>query len=801
MALRALWVFIGLLASQVAYGQTAVSANSVAAFTQQMQHAEGYFDFYYDQQQDKIYLKIEQFDQPFLFQSSLPQGIGSNDIGLDRGQLGDTRLVKFERYGNKVMLKQLNTAYRASSSNPAEQASIDEAFADSVIAGLAVVASDDKAVVVDYTPFLLSDIHNIAAQLESSKQGSYKPDPLRSGVFLARSKAFVDNTELEALVTFAGSKAGEFVKQVTPDANSISVHLHHSLIRLPDNHYQTRQFTPFSGYWSVAYQDYSAALEQDMTVKVIPRHRLQKRDATLAVSEAVEPIVYYLDPGIPEPVMSALRDGAQWWDQAFQKIGYKNAFQVKVLPADADPMDVRYNVIQWVHRATRGWSYGSSVIDPRTGEIIKGHVTLGSLRVRQDYLIALGLTSPFSQDNTDTSAQRDMALARIRQLAAHEVGHTLGIAHNFAASEYGRESVMDYPHPVISINKGEISLDGAYATGMGKWDDYVIAYGYQDFADSSNEQSQLAVLVQNARQQGLRYQSDPDARPAHASNPQGNLWDNGKDALAELQHLTQVRAIALQNFGIHSLPKGANLSSLEETLVPIYLLHRYQLEAVAKLVGGVNYEYELKGDYPQAKGNQAVNADKQREAVIAVVASIQPDFLKVPAHISALITPKAYGSERNRESFQGRSGVNFDPLSAAESVANYSVSLLLQAERLNRLAQQAEQQKNALNVSSLLQQILAGSIMHDSSNNWSELQSRINYVVLHAMVQAKQQPMLAPEVAAKIDIELHALHAWLKNKQRNPQHAVIARWLDQYFTTGTWSSPFKPMPMPPGSPI
>ena len=416
-----------LLVAFFSGAKDASSPESIKDFTQNMQHQAGYYDFYYQLDQDKIYLKINAFDQPFLFQSSMPQGIGSNDIGLDRGQLGETRLVKFERYGNKVMLKQLNTAYRASSSNLAEQASIDEAFADSVIAGLPVVATEGSAVLVDYTDFLLSDIHNISAQLDDTKQGSFKADPMRSGVYLPRSKAFVDNTELEAMVTFAGSKAGEYVRQVTPDSNSISVHLHHSLIRLPDDQYQTRAFTPFSGYWSVSHQDYSAPLDESMTVSVIPRHRLHKKDPNASVSEAVEPIVYYLDPGIPEPVMSALKDGALWWDRAFSAIGYKNAFQVKVLPEGADPMDVRYNVIQWVHRATRGWSYGASVIDPRTGEIIKGHVTLGSLRVRQDYLIALGLTSPFSDNaaedkNVSTQAQKDMALARIRQLSAHEVG-------------------------------------------------------------------------------------------------------------------------------------------------------------------------------------------------------------------------------------------------------------------------------------------------------------------------------------------------------------------------------------------
>ena len=779
------------------------ASKDISAFTQDMQHQGGFYDFYYQLEQDKIYLKINEFDQAFLFQSSMPQGIGSNDIGLDRGQLGETRLVKFERYGNKVLLKQLNTAYRASSSNLAEQASIDEAFADSVIVGLPVVATEGSAVLVDYTAFLLSDIHNIGAQLASTNQGSFSPDPMRSGVYLPRSKAFVDNTELEALVTFGGSKAGEYVRQVTPDSSSISVHLHHSLIRLPDDQYQTRQFTPFSGYWSVAYQDYSAPLGESMTVSMIPRHRLHKKDPTVAVSEAVEPIIYYLDPGIPEPVMSALKEGALWWDQAFSAIGYKNAFQVKVLPEGADPMDVRYNVIQWVHRATRGWSYGSSVIDPRTGEILKGHVTLGSLRVRQDYLIALGLTSPFSEDaskdkNVNTQVQKDMALARIRQLSAHEVGHTLGIAHNFSASEYGRESVMDYPHPQVSIKNGQISLDDAYAIGMGAWDNYVIAYGYQDFPAEVDEYSALTALVKQARDKGYRYQSDPDARPSHAANPSGNLWDNGADAVAELARINEIRELALSNFGLKSLKAGSSFASLEETLVPIYLLHRYQLDAVAKLVAGVEYEYELKGDYSTPKGAVPVGLDQQKAAIKALIETIDPKYLAIPNSVVQLITPKAYGESRNRESFKGRSGLTFDPISAGESAASYTLGLLLKAERLNRLAQQAEQQRGLPDVQSVLSQIFAASIQGRAS---SELAQRINFVVLDAVVRASLQSNLAPEVRADVELQLTNLYGWLKNNKRNPHNKIMAKQLEQYWQSGEWQSLFSVLPLPPGSPI
>jgi hypothetical protein len=779
---------------------------SVTDFTKNMSQQTGFFDFYYQIETDKVFLKIDEFDQPFLFQSSMPQGIGSNDIGLDRGQLGDTRLVQFERFGNKVLLKQLNTQYRASSSNLAEQASIDEAFADSVIAGFPVVAINGDVVVIDYTDFLLSDIHQISERLTSTKQGTYKVDSKRSGVFLKRSKSFPENTELEALVTFGGSKPGQFVNQVTPDPISVSVHLHHSLVKLPDTDYQPRKFVPFSGFWSVGYQDYSVAIEDSMTKQFIPRHRLSKKYPSADISEAVEPIVYYLDPGIPEPVMSALRDGALWWDEAFSAIGYKNAFQVKVLPENADPMDVRYNVIQWVHRATRGWSYGSSVIDPRSGEIIKGHVTLGSLRVKQDYLIALGLTSPFSADSgldeqVDISKQKEMALARIRQLSAHEVGHTLGIAHNFAASEYGRESVMDYPHPLVSVHNGKISLDNAYDVGMGDWDKYVVAYGYQDYLDANTQLQGLKRLVADARGKGFRYQSDPDSRQSNAANVEGHLWDNGADPVNELKRISEVREIAIANFGLKTIKTGASLSSLEETFAPIYLLHRYQLDAVAKLVGGVSYEYELKGDYLTAKGVQVVSVSQQKSALTAMLNTLQSEFLSIPESLTQLITPKVYGESRNRESFKGRTGHTFDPISAAESAAGYSLNLLLKAERLNRIAQQNNRLKGAPDIAFLLTELFEYSIKSGIDKDYPQLSKRVNYLVLDQVVKAMEQKNLAPEVRGEIELQLIDLHKWLKNKNRNSHNKVMARQLEQYWRLGKWHSQFTLKPLPPGSPI
>ncbi|MFK7732923.1 MAG: zinc-dependent metalloprotease [Pseudomonadales bacterium] len=795
-------VLLPLLIPSLVLADGDSSPLSVQAFAKGKDHRPGFMDVYYDPASGELFLQIDNLNQPFIFQSSMPRGVGSNDIGLDRGELGNTRLVQFERYGNKVLLKQINTAYRAQSNNAAEQASVKEAFAQSVIAGFEVVAVDGDGVIVKYTEFLLSDVDRLARDFKNKEQGEFKVDATRSAVYPDSTKSFPDNTELEALVTFAGSEPGEYVQQVTPDANSVSVHLHHSLIRLPEHGYQTRVFHPYSGFWKVSYQDYSAPITESMEVRSIPRHRLRKKEPLAQTSEAVEPIIYYLDPGVPEPVLSALRDGALWWNQAFEQIGYKNAFQVKILPEGADPMDVRYNVIQWVHRATRGWSYGSSVRDPRTGEIIKGHVTLGSLRVRQDYLIATGLTSPFTANAAadNTNAQKQMALARIRQLSAHEVGHTIGLAHNFAASANARASVMDYPHPNVQLSDGKITLDKAYGVGLGAWDHHAVAYGYQDYTNREAEQKGLAEIIAKGRANGLSYQSDPDARSALSANAEGHLWDGGEDPVQELIRLSKVRALALENFGINSIPKGTPLASLEETLVPIYLLHRYQLDAAVKLLGGVRYEYELKGDYPAPKGVKAVAGDRQREAMAAMINTLSPDFLHIPESITQLIPPKAYGDARTRESFTGRTGLTFDPLSAAESAAAYSLSLILNTHRLNRMNLQNAGTSELPGVTELVNEVFKATLLKLSSDTGG-LQSRVNYLVVNQLMNATVDPELAPEVRAELLQALKAMGKRLGKKSRSIHDQEIARLLDVYWKTGQWHGQVEVRPMPPGSPI
>lgn len=647
---------------------------------------KGFVGIIHDKEADKLYLKVDNVGQDFIYQTSLPSGLGSNDIGLDRGQLSYTRLVAFERSGNKLFLKQKPTNFRAVSKNRKERQAIDEAFASSILWGFPIVDSDDGWVLVDASDFMLQDIHGVGRRLQQRKQGSgYKVDKSRSGFYMPRTTSFQDNTELEATITLVGSKPGNFLQQVAPDPYSITLKMHHSFVRLPKPGYKPRKYHPKSGYWSIEYQDYAQPINDNITQKFIARHRLEKINPKAQKSKVKEPIIFYLDPGVPEPVKSALLDGAKWWAEAFEAAGFEDAYQVKILPAHADPMDVRYNVIQWVHRATRGWSYGSSVVDPRNGEIIKGHVTLGSLRVRQDYLIAQALMSPFAQKEED-KALMNLALARIRQLSAHEVGHTLGLAHNFAASTYGKESVMDYPHPQFQLSGNKVTAPKPYGVGIGKWDKAAIAFGYQEFSDGKDD-AWLNQMIAENDQKGLLYISDADSRRPGSPHAKASLWDNGADAVTEFDKMVKIREVALANFGAHSLKRDRPWSDLEELLVPAYYFHRYQIGAVAKWLGGLNYEYAVKRNN-RSVPVKVVAAEQQTRALDAMLTTLSPDFLMIKADLAASILPKATEYRRTRESVKGDTGVVFDQVALAAASAQHTIGLIFNPQRLARLVEQ-----------------------------------------------------------------------------------------------------------------
>src|SRR5882724_8049634 len=739
----------------------AAQGGGIADKTKDALKLAGYFNLYWDAKAGKLWLEIDKWNGEFLYQGALASGVGSNDIGLDRGQLGATRIVRFERSGPKVLLIQENLSFRAVGNDADEKRAVHDSFAESVLWGFTAAAEENGHVLVDATDFYLRDAHGVTATLKRTKQGVYKLDGSRSAIYLANTKNFPMNTEVEATLTFSGDEPGKWVKDVTPDPTSITVREHHSFVQLPPPGYKPRVYDPRSSFYGISYMDYATPVDEPIVKRFTARHRLEKKDPAAAMSEPVEPMVYYLDRGAPEPIRSALLDGARWWNQAFEAAGYKNAFRVEMLPEGADMMDLRYNVIQWVHRATRGWSYGASVVDPRTGEIIKGHVTLGSLRVRQDYLIAEGLLAPYEKGKSVSPKMQEMALARLRQLAAHEVGHTLGLMHNYSASTVNRSSVMDYPPPYVKLAAdGTPDLSAAYATGIGEWDKVSIAFGYQDFAPGTNEAAARNKILLDAYGRGLRYLTDQDARPAGSSSSLAHLWDSGTNAVDELNRLIEVRGAALKRFGENNIREGAPLATLEDMLVPLYMLHRYQVEAASKLVGGMDYAFALRGDGQTP--TQIVAAAEQRRALAAVLATLKPDVLALPEPLLKMIPPRPPDYERGREHFKIRTSPAFDALAPAEAAAQHTLQFLFNPERAARLVEFHARNAENPGLEEVLDAILAATWKASRGSGYpAEIARATDGVVLYDLMTLSANDRAFQQVRAIAGLKLEELRSWL----------------------------------------
>ena len=723
-------------------------------------------------------------------------------------------MVIFRRIGPKVLMIEPNYRYRALSDNAAERIAVEDAFAVSILWGFEVKAETGERVLVDATDFLIHDHHGIARQLRGTEQGTYELDASRSALYLPRTKAFPRNTEAEVILTFTADSAGSWVGSVAPSPRTVSIRQHHSFVELPKGGYEPRRADPRAGYGGVDYVDFAAPLGEPMVTRLIARHRLQKKDPSAAISDPLKPIVYYLDPGTPEPMRSALLDGARWWNEAFEAAGYRDAFRVEMLPEDADPMDLRYNVIQWVHRSTRGWSNGRRVTDPRTGEILKGQVTLGSLRVRQDYLIAEALLAPYETgDETaaDVPELTEMALARIRQLSAHEVGHTLGLSHNYIASAQGRASVMDYPHPLVRLGAdGRPVLDDAYAVGVGEWDKVAIAYGYGEFPEGTDEEGALDRILTEARDRGITFLSDQDARPRGSAHPQTHLWDNGAAAAAELDRVMGVRQAALERFGERAIRRGMPLATMEEVLVPLYLFHRYQVEAAVKLIGGLDYAYSFRGD--ETVPPTFLPADEQRRALAAVLRTLEPAALAIPEAVLKTLPPRPFRYGAHRELFPRYTGLVFDAVAPAAAAAELTVSLVLDRQRAARLVQQAARDPalpDLVEVIATLREATFGG--RPEAGYEAELGRAVERVVVDELINLAGWATM-PQVRAVAEYELADLQAWLevsageavaKSDPNAAAHSLalsndIRRFLDR--DAEMWLAP-DPVRPPPGSPI
>ena len=632
---------------------------------------------------------------------------------------------------------------------------------------------------------------------------------------------FPKNTEMEAELTFVrqagaagpgggrgaggGGRGGgaffEGVGSVAASAEAASIRVHHSIVELPDANYKTRGFDPRSGFGAMSFENYSAMPDQEMTQRFTRRHRLQKKDPKAAVSEPVKPIIYYLDPGAPEPIRSALLEGARWWNQAFEAAGYRDAFKVEILPEGVSPLDIRYNVINWVHRSTRGWSTGASVTDPRTGEIIKGVVTLGSLRIRQDYMIAEGLLSPYKDGSEKPKELMEWGLARIRQLSAHEVGHTLGIGHNYYDSEAGRISVMDYPHPLVTMKAdGTLDYSKVYDVGIGSWDKVAITYGYADFPAGTDEEKALTSILEEGHKKDLWYLSNQDIE----AHPRVDQWSNGTDATAELKRMMAIRKASLAKFGENAIKRGEPMSSIEEVLVPLYLHHRYQVEAAASSLGGIYFTYSMRGD-----GRQPVrpaSAAEQRGALDALLATLKPSELALPRELLKKIPPRPSGYGGSREQFPRYTGQMFDTITPAVVAANLTVGYILDDARAARLVQQHALDPALPGLGDVIDQVTTSTFAAANDPYEEEIARAVQRVVVeHLMTLANGADM--PQVRAiatqKLQQGQQRLTGTSTANGDASAHATllaadIKRFLERPFAPATRTE--LPTP-PPGAPI
>ncbi len=802
-----------------------------------MQKLDGYFPLYWDDRAGTLWLEIPRFNTEFLLTGGLAAGLGSNDVGLDRGSEGQGRLVEFQRVGPKILLVQPNESFRSSSPNPAERKSVEDSFAKSVLWGFTVAAETNGHVLVDATDFVVRDGQGAGNAL---RPGAYRVDRARSAVYMARTKAFPKNTEIEVTLTFANDGAGGrggggggpvqgpppigigeapaggggrggggfggglfsgTVASVTPSADSVTLREHYSLVELPDGNFKPRYDDPRAGYGGLNFVDYSVPIGDPMVKRYIRRHRLEKRDPNAAVSEAVKPIQYWVDSGAPEDVKKALVEGASWWNQAFEAAGFRNAFKVDVLPDGADPMDIRYNMINWVHRSTRGWSSGGTVSDPRTGEIIKATVTLGSLRDRQDYLIFEGLLSPYTTGDERPEILYQTALSRIRQLAAHEVGHTLGLGHNYYDSTQGWISVMDYPHPQEKLNAdGSIDISQAYPQKIGEWDKVAINYGYRQLPPG-DEQAALTRILDDAWAKDLRYLTNQDIN----AHPRADQWSNGVNQADELNRLMKVRRAALNRLGEHTIRRGAPMATIEEPLVPIFMYHRYSVESAASMVGGIDYIYGMRGDNrTPVKWETAANQEKALEALAA---TLKPSELTVPRQVLDAIPPRPPGFGRHRELFPRTTGDGFDPLSPATIAADVTIGFVLELDRAARMVAQHAVDPSLPGLGEVIDRLTKATFDAATANPYEAEVKRAEERVLVDRVMWLATGSPNAQVRALAAFKLSKVEARLKsvapsNESDQAQNMLLAADIKRFLERPAATAQIRPAAeAPPGAPI
>jgi hypothetical protein len=805
---------LALTAAAPAMAATAKPAAVAPAAPAGARRQDGLAPVYVDKAKGRVLISLPAPDAQgisgrFLYLTALRSGLGSAPVGLDRAKIGETQILAFRRMGKKIVAEYENTRFRAAGAPAAEQTAAREAFAPSTVwAGDIVAEAPDGRLLVDISSFLTRDVIGAADLLKGAGEKGWALRPDLSFADAAATKVFPENLEFEARLTFASDTPGAEVRNIAPDPKLITLQVRHSLVKLPEPGFVPRRFDPRAGTFSNIVLDYAAALGQDIVDRVALHFRLEKTDPTAAVSTVKKPIVFYIDRAAPEPIRTALKEGVGWWAQAFEAAGYRDAFRAEILPEGADPLDVRYNVVNWVDRATRGWSYGQAVTDPRTGEIVKGSVLLGALRVRQDMLIFEGLVGADLDGTGGPNDPVQVSLARIRQLGAHEVGHALGFAHNFAASTQDRASVMDYPAPRVKLTDGKVDLSDAYGKGIGVWDRFTVDWLYGVVPAGSAGEAVLAAKARAATDRGMRYVSDADSRPPGAAQPWGSLWDDGADPAAELGRMMQVRRVALDHFGVNALRTGEAVAGLKRKYVPIYLLHRYQVEAAAKALGGIDYAFAVKGDAHQAA--TPVSVAQQRAALAALMATLAPGELDTPEALIPLLDAAQSGEPDRQDEIEvmpssGTAAV-FDPLAAAEIAASLTIDAVINPDRLGRLVDQHRRDPRMLGADEVLDRLIAATFA-PAPGRQAEIARRIQTRTVLDLAAVARDPKTSPAVAAEIDQRLADLASRLKtpagtDPADRAHRARLARLLtDKDALSHLLGDPKSKPEVPPGMPI
>jgi hypothetical protein len=815
-------VLLGLLAiSGSAYAQNTQQKKDVGAekpavkdnppSLSNMKKYEGYFNFYYEEKTGKIFLEVDKLDEEFLYFRSLATGVGNG--GPERGQ-ANSSIAKFVKAGPKILMVEPVYNYRAITNNADEKKAVEQNFAKSVTFAFTPISSIGGKYLIDLTPFIIRDSQGIGSRLgvtgsvggrSTANGGSYKLEESRSIVFMENTRNFPKNTEFEAMLTFSGGTAGGR-SSLAPDPTAVTVNMHQSFIALPDTNYKTRKFDTRSSFQQFSYMDFSAPMNEPIVKRFIRRHRLEKKNPLAAKSEAINPIRYYVDRGIPAPIKKALIDGGAWWNQAFEEAGFINAFQVQELPEGADPMDIRYNMVNWITRSgspARAFSYGSSFIDPRTGEIIKGVVTLGSDRHRQDYLIAEALLQPYESGKPVPKAMEEMALARIRQLSAHEIGHTLGLNHNFAASPKDRGSVMDYPYPRFSLKSdGTIDISNAYASGIGSWDKRAITWGYSQFKDPATETVGLDQIMKETLKQGFLYIPDIGGN----AHPSSHQWDDGENAIDQMTNIMAVRRNILDKFSEKAIPDGEPMATLEEVLVPAYLLHRYQIEAVAKSIGGLYFTHAVKNDGQVI--TRMVEPKEQWRAFDSLLETISPEQLALPDALIQMIPPRPTGYPASVETFQGHTGPTFDPIAAAETAASTTLSYLLNAERANRLIEYNARDKKYPGFIDIVDKLIDKTWKSNQENGYHrEISTMVNNQVLKYLLMLAANTGTSEVLRGQALFEIESLKDWITGKlgsayaTKKSSYLFALSQIEEFKREPNKFATPEPAEMPPGAPI